>query len=96
ADQMIYTAEKALRDNAEKMGDDIKNSVNAKIDELKKVKDSGSMDEVKKTTEALSLEMQKIGPAVAESSSEAKETKKEGEVKDAEFEEKKEDEDKKE
>ncbi|MEK7120758.1 MAG: Hsp70 family protein, partial [Patescibacteria group bacterium] len=96
ADQMIYTAEKALRDNAEKVGDDIKNSVNAKIDELKKVKDSNNMDDVKKATETLSLEMQKIGPAVAESSGNAKETKQDGEVKDVEFEEKKEGEDKKE
>jgi molecular chaperone DnaK len=60
AEQIIYTAEKSLKDNVN-IPDDIKTSVNAKIDALKKEKDSGSVDSIKSTTEALSIEMQKIG-----------------------------------
>lgn len=85
ADQMIYTAEKAIRDAGDKINEDVKTGVNTKIEDLRKIKDSGSLDDVKKATEALSIEMQKIGPAVAQSSGEAKDAKNEGEVKDADF-----------
>ena len=36
SEQLIYTAEKALKDAEGKIGDDIKTGVQAKIDELKK------------------------------------------------------------
>ena len=58
AEQIVYTAEKALKDAGDKVGDDIKTGVNAKIDALKKVKDGDSLDEIKKATEELSQEMQ--------------------------------------
>lgn len=60
AEQLIYTAEKALKD-APTVPDDIKTSVNAKIDALKKEKDSGTLESIKSASEALSTEMQKIG-----------------------------------
>ncbi len=61
AEQMIYTAEKALKDAEGKIGDEIKTGVNAKIDELKKVKDGTEVSAIKSATENLSKEMQKIG-----------------------------------
>ena len=60
AEQLIYTAEKALKD-APSVPEDIKTGVNAKIDALKKEKDSGTLESIKSATEALSAEMQKIG-----------------------------------
>ncbi|MBX4181699.1 molecular chaperone DnaK [Candidatus Parcubacteria bacterium] len=60
AEQLIYTAEKALKD-APTVPEDIKSGVNAKIEELKKVKDSNSLESLKPATEALSTELSKIG-----------------------------------
>ena len=60
AEQLIYTAEKSLKD-APSISDDIKTAVNEKITALKKEKESGTIDSIKSATEALSTEMQKIG-----------------------------------
>lgn len=94
AEQMIYTAEKALKDNGDKVSADIKSGVEAKIAELKTAKDGSDIDAMKKATEALSTEMSKIGEAMSKASSEqptGEAQKTEGEkVRDAEFEEKKE------
>lgn len=61
ADQMIYTAEKALKDAEGKISDDLKNAVQAKIDEVKKVKDGTDQEAIKKASADLSSEMMKIG-----------------------------------
>jgi molecular chaperone DnaK len=95
ADQMSYTAEKSLRDYGDKVSEDIKKGVNDKIEALKKVKESGLSDEIKKATEELSVEMQKIGSAMSQQPGTGSEQsgapngdkKKDGDVKDAEFEE---------
>ena len=60
AEQLIYTAEKALKDSPS-VPEDIKTGVNAKIAELKKEKDSGALESIKSATDSLSTEMQKIG-----------------------------------
>ncbi len=60
AEQLIYTAEKSLKDTPT-VPDDIKTSITAKIDALKKEKDSGSIESLKSATEALSTELSKIG-----------------------------------
>ena len=70
ADQIIYTAEKSLRDYKDKISEDIKNAVEVKINDLKKVKDEQDIAVIKSATEALSLEMQKIGGAVSKASTE--------------------------
>ncbi|MCK5022105.1 MAG: molecular chaperone DnaK [Candidatus Pacebacteria bacterium] len=72
AEQYIHMAEKALKDNEGKISDEIKNDVNAKIEELKKVKDPNPTDGqggtdievIKKASEELSTAMQKIGEEV--------------------------------
>jgi len=61
SEQLIYTAEKALSDNASKIPDDVKTSIQEKIDALKKAKDGEDIGEIKKSVEELSTEMQKIG-----------------------------------
>lgn len=93
AEQMIYTAEKALKDNGDKVSADIKSGVEAKIAELKTAKDGTDIEAMKKATEALSTEMSKIGEAMSKATPEpgAGETPKADEnVREAEVEEKKE------
>ncbi len=60
AEQLIYTAEKALKD-APAVPEDIKAGVNEKIEALRKEKDSGTQESIKAASDALSTEMQKIG-----------------------------------
>ncbi|MEX2013952.1 MAG: molecular chaperone DnaK [Parcubacteria group bacterium] len=60
AEQLVYTADKSLKDNAG-VPEDIKKAVEEKIAALKKEKDSGTLESIKSVTEALSTEMQKIG-----------------------------------
>ncbi|MCK5286078.1 MAG: molecular chaperone DnaK [Candidatus Pacebacteria bacterium] len=98
AEQFIHTAEKSIKENEEKVSEEIKNDVNVKVEELKKVKDGSDIDAIKKATDELSTSMQKIGeevmkkmqeeqakqaPAEGESTSE---DNKEGNVRDAEYE----------
>ena len=80
ADQLIYTAEKSLRDSEGKISAEIKQGVEAKIAELKQVKDKSSgVTEIRTATDALSRELQKIGEAInktATNETEKKEDKK--------------------
>ena len=95
AEMIIYTAEKALKDNEAKIPQELKDGVNAKITALRTAKDGIDADAIKKATEELSAEMSKIGEAIAKSApasgdAGANSTPEEqpGEVKDAEFKEK--------
>ena len=95
AEMIIYTAEKALKDNGDKIPVEIKESVNAKITALKGVKDGTDGEAIKKATEELSTEMSKIGEAMAKAGATPQSPKppeeQAPEVKDAEFKEKKDD-----
>lgn len=93
AEQLVYTAEKSLKDNVG-IPEDIRVAVNGKIDSLKKEKDSGTLDSIKSATEALSTEMQKIGEYLSKNPP-ANERPKQEEVKDAEVKEEKKDQDNK-
>ncbi len=64
AEQTVYLAEKSLREGGDKVAADIKSDVEAKVAELKKVKDGTDVEAIKKATETLSLAMQKIGEAM--------------------------------
>ena len=61
ADTLVYTTEKALREAGEKISADKKKPVEEKIEALKKLKDSDDVAAIKKATEELSQEAQKIG-----------------------------------
>jgi len=61
ADTLVYTTEKALREAGEKVSADKKKPVEEKIEALKKVKDGDDTAAIKKATEELSQEAQKIG-----------------------------------
>ncbi len=71
AEQLLYAAEKALKDGGEKVPVDIKSSVEAKITALKGVKDGTDIEAVKKATEELSSEMSKIGKAMNKANQQA-------------------------
>ncbi|MBY0110466.1 molecular chaperone DnaK [Patescibacteria group bacterium] len=64
AEQMIYAAEKAVKENGEKAGADVVADVNEKIEALRKVKDGEDAGAIKSASEALSASMQKIGEAM--------------------------------
>ena len=89
AEMIIYTAEKALKDNEAKIPAELKDSVNAKITALRGVKDGTDADAIKKATEELSAEMSKIGEAMAKAGATPQSPKppeeQNAEVKDAEF-----------
>jgi molecular chaperone DnaK len=61
AESGIYLAEKALRDAGDKLNEDIKKSVNEKIENLKRVKDGDDIEAIKSAIADLSAEIQKIG-----------------------------------
>lgn len=65
AEQMVYTAEKALKEAGEKIGDDIKKDVEDKIGDLRKAREGDDVAHIKTTSESLSTAMQKIGEAMA-------------------------------
>jgi len=61
ADTLIYTTEKTLRDAGDKVSSDTKKEVEEKINNLKKVKDSDNIEDIKNKTSELSQVIQKIG-----------------------------------
>ncbi|HEY1037073.1 MAG TPA: molecular chaperone DnaK [Candidatus Paceibacterota bacterium] len=71
ADHAMYSAEKALKDNKDKVPADIVTSVEAKIAALKTAKEGTDIEALKKATEELSTEMSKIGEAMAKAGADA-------------------------
>ncbi|MGC8775892.1 MAG: molecular chaperone DnaK [Minisyncoccia bacterium] len=61
AESMIYLAEKSLRDAGDKINNELKQSINEKIEKLKSVRDGENIDEIKSALANLSAELQKIG-----------------------------------
>jgi len=61
ADNLIYTAEKTLKDAGDKVSSEIRQEVNQKTEDLKKVKESDNIEEIKNKTQELSQAIQKIG-----------------------------------
>lgn len=90
AEQMIYTAEKAIKDHGEKVGKEIVDDIQAKITELKTAREGENVEAIKAASEALSTSMQKIGETLAKEQS-SEEAPKEDSATDAEFTEKPED-----
>lgn len=64
AETMIFTAEKSLRDWGDKAGPEVKESINEKINILKKALQSDDRQEIDSALNNLSLEVQKIGQSL--------------------------------
>lgn len=96
-EQLIYTAEKALRDAGDKVSAEIRVGVENKVTDLKNVlvNTEADLEAIKKATVELSNETSKIGEAMSKASSETPaQPTPENPVRDADFEEKKPEEDK--
>jgi len=61
ADNLIYVAEKTLREMGDKIPENIKKEVQEKISELKKTKEGDNIEEIKIKIQELSQSLQKIG-----------------------------------
>jgi len=64
AEQMIYTAEKAVKDAGEKAPADVITEVNEKVAALRTARDGDDMETIKTASEALSTSLSKIGEAM--------------------------------
>ena len=93
ADNLVYTAEKTLKEAGDKVSPEIKKEIEEKTEALKKVKDSDKTEEIKQKTSELSQAVQKLGaelykqtpqqePPKQEQEKEEKEKPEEGEYKE--------------
>jgi molecular chaperone DnaK len=98
AEQLIYTSEKALKDAGEKVPADLRKSIEDKVSDLKRAKDGKELSAIKTASESLSAEIQKIGQYMQQTppsgqqgsgGNDGKGPDEGGNVKDAEFKEKK-------
>ncbi len=64
ADQMIYSMEKTLKENEEKIGAADAEKIKEAMEELKKVKESGSKEEIEKAVENLNQASYKMAEAM--------------------------------
>ncbi len=82
AEQLIYTAEKSLKDYGDKVDASIKTEVEEKITALKKAVEGTVRDDIRKASDELSTAMQKIGEAVSKHEASSSETTEDKENKD--------------
>jgi len=68
AEQMVYAAEKALKEHGDKVGEEVKKNVQEKIDALKTARTTNDFAAIKSATDALSNAMSAIGEAMQKSS----------------------------
>ena len=64
ADTVVFTTEKLLKESGEKMKPEDKKELEEKLENLKKVKDSDDIEDVKKKMEEMNVVAQKIGAAM--------------------------------
>lgn len=100
ADTMVYTVEKMLVDNKDKVSEEDKKILEEKMEAVKKVKDTDDLEAIKTAGDDLSKEAQRVGGAMYSKDDAAKnaaaegaapEAEAESTAKDAEFTEKKDD-----
>ena len=64
AESLIYMSEKAIKDAGDKIKPENKKLIEEKIELLKKTKDNNDIEAIKKASQELSTEIQKIGEAM--------------------------------
>lgn len=97
ADALVYTAEKALRDAGEKVPQEMRKEIEDKISDVKNVKDGSDLGVIKNAMQALTTATQKIGEILykqpttdnPQPTTDTPNEKKDDNIKDADFEEKK-------
>jgi molecular chaperone DnaK len=85
AEQLIYTAEKSLKDHGDKIPAETKTEIEEKISSLKEVREKDDKSAIDSKTEELSTSLQKIGEIMQKASAEAQTENKEGNVRDADI-----------
>jgi len=65
ADQLVYAAEKALKEHGDKVGEEIRTDVQAKIDALKTARNGTDESAIKSASDALNTAMSAIGEAMS-------------------------------
>ena len=70
AEQMVYQTEKLMKDNDEKLPEDVKTEVQADVDALKTAIAGEDVDAIKAASEKLTTSSQKLGEAIYASASE--------------------------
>jgi len=71
ADTLVYTTEKTIKEFGGKIKEEDKKEIEEKIAALKKVKDSGTLEEIKKASDELSQAIQKVGTELYKAQQEA-------------------------
>ncbi len=91
AEQLLYTAEKSLRDHGDKVPSETRTEIENKIKELKTVKENDDKDAIDNKTQELSTSLQKIGEIMqkAAEAASAEAAPADGNVRDAEVNEQK-------
>ena len=64
AESLIHSAEKSLKDYAEKISDDLKNDINAEISSLKELSNTDDIDGIKQKADSLREKLMKIGSSI--------------------------------
>ncbi|HEX2792233.1 MAG TPA: molecular chaperone DnaK [Candidatus Paceibacterota bacterium] len=64
AEQLVYTAEKAVKDAGDKVSEEVKAEVNEKVAALRTAREGEDLDAIKSASEALSTSLSKIGEAM--------------------------------
>jgi molecular chaperone DnaK len=95
ADQMVYQAEKVLKDNADKIPAEVKSEVEAKLEALKEAAKATDTDALKRTMDEFNEALQKVGQHIyqpagggadgAGAAPEEPKPEEEGEVVDADY-----------
>ena len=78
ADNLVYVAEKSLKDVGDKAPKDLRESINEKIKALKQASEKGTQEDIETKTKELSDELQKIGQSMYTAPSAASESKPSG------------------
>ena len=84
ADTLIYSTEKTLNENKDKIKEEDRQVVEEKLTALKKAKDGSDENEIKKALDELSAEVQKLGAAIYQGVQEKEKETEEPEVKGSE------------
>jgi len=64
AETLVYTTEKFLADNTDKVPDDVKTEVTSAVGDVKKALEADDLDAIKRSAEALATVSQKMGQAM--------------------------------
>ena len=64
ADALVYSTEKFLADNGDKVPDDVKSEVQTALDDVKKALEADDIDAITRTSETLATVSQKMGQAM--------------------------------